>query len=73
MTARHVSSDIEPALLTVGDVARLLSTTPAQVRNMRARGQLPAPSKIAGLGLRWPRAELEAWLAERAPYSRGPA
>ena len=70
MTMPHRdTSPIEPALLSVADVARLLSTSRTQVRNMRARGQLPPPIKIAGLGLRWPRAEFMAWLQEQASAS----
>ena len=51
------------ALLTVDDLAEVLSTTPRQVRNMRARGQLPAAVKVPGLGLRWSHVVVYSWLA----------
>lgn len=50
-------------LLSVADLAVMLRTTPRQVHNLKARGQIPAPSKLPGLGLRWRRAVIEAWLA----------
>lgn len=60
-----MDTTITPALLRVPDLADLLNTTPAQVRNMRARGQLPPPFKRAGLRLCWRRADIEKWLAGR--------
>ncbi len=54
----------EPALLRVADLATLLGTTEMQVRNMRARGQLPDPVKAPGLRLCWRRADVEKWLAK---------
>lgn len=50
-------------LLTRTDLALLLRTTPRQISNMAARGQLPAPVKVAGLGVRWRRLEIYAWIA----------
>ena len=50
-------------LMTRADLAELLRTTPRQISNMTARGQLPAPTRVAGLGLRWRRAEIDAWIA----------
>jgi predicted DNA-binding transcriptional regulator AlpA len=54
------------ALMTRAEVAALLRTTPAQVSNMLARGQLCSPAKIAGLGLRWRRADVVTWLEQAA-------
>lgn len=51
------------ALLRVSEVADIIGSTEAQVRNMRARAQLPPPIKVPGLGVRWRRADLERWLA----------
>lgn len=51
------------ALLTVNDVAALLRTSARQVRNMRARGQLPAAIRLPGCGLRWTHDALYSWLA----------
>lgn len=52
-------------LLSAADLAALLRTTPKQIANMRARGQLPSPTKVPGLGLRWSKATIDAWLAEQ--------
>ncbi|MBZ5709361.1 helix-turn-helix domain-containing protein [Nannocystis pusilla] len=52
------------ALLRAAEVAELIGSTEAQVRNMRARGQLPPPIKVPGLGVRWRRTDLEKWLAQ---------
>lgn len=50
-------------LMTRDEVAALLRTTSRQISNMVARGQLLAPVRVAGLGLRWRRAEVAAWIA----------
>lgn len=52
------------ALLRACEVADLIGSTEAQVRNMRARAQLPPPIKVPGLGVRWRRTDLERWLAQ---------
>ncbi|PCC72512.1 transcriptional regulator, AlpA family [Nannocystis exedens] len=52
------------ALLRASEVAEWIGSTEAQVRNMRARAQLPPPVKIPGLGVRWLRSDLEKWLAQ---------
>ncbi len=51
-------------LLSTADLAALCSTSPKQILNMRSRGQLPPARKLPGLGLRWSRAAVAAWLAE---------
>lgn len=53
---------IPPALLTIEAVAELCATTPRQIRNMQARGQIPAPKRIPGLGLRWSAEAITQWL-----------
>jgi predicted DNA-binding transcriptional regulator AlpA len=50
-------------LMTRNDLAEMLRTTPRQISNMAARGQLPAPVRVAGLGVRWRRPEINAWIA----------
>jgi predicted DNA-binding transcriptional regulator AlpA len=66
---KHRRADVpavsDAAVLSSADLAALLRTTPKQIANMRARGQLPPPAKVAGLGLRWTRAAVDAWLAEQ--------
>lgn len=49
-------------LMTRNEVAALLRTTPRQISNMMARGQIPAPVRVAGLGARWRRSEIDAWI-----------
>jgi predicted DNA-binding transcriptional regulator AlpA len=63
---RKISPSLPPViapLMTRNDVAEILRTTPRQISNMTARGQIPAPVRVAGLGLRWRRAEIDAWIA----------
>lgn len=54
---------LDPPLMTRNDVAALLRTTPRQISNMMARGQIPPPVRVAGLGARWRRIEIDAWIA----------
>lgn len=68
--ARGSTVDLQPdpvprdtPLMTRSDVAAVLRTTPRQISNMIARGQIPSPVRVAGLGLRWRRAEIDAWIA----------
>jgi len=49
-------------LLEVQDVAELLRTSPAHVRNLRSAGRIPAGKKIPGLGLRWGAAAFHQWI-----------
>ena len=56
----------QPALLTKKDVAELLRCTERSVERYVATRQLPAPIKLSARGgLRWRRATIEAWLAQR--------
>lgn len=52
-----------PALLTIDDLAAMVQTSTRQIRNMQARGQIPAPRRIPGLGLRWDPDAVQKWLA----------
>lgn len=52
----------KPVLLKLADVATTLGTSVHQIRNMAARGQLPRPLKVPGLGLRYPADVIETWL-----------
>jgi len=54
---------LDAPLMTRNDVAALLRTTPRQISNMMARGQIPPPVRVAGLGARWRRLEIDAWIA----------
>lgn len=63
---QNQQQEATPSLLRAPEVAALIGSTVAQVRNMRARGQLPPPVKIPGLGIRWLRADLDRWLTQVA-------
>lgn len=56
--------DFKP-LLTLAAVAELLDKTPAQIRNMRSRRQMPAELAVVipGLGLRFKAEKVRAWIA----------
>lgn len=51
-------------LLTVDDLAELLSTTPQGVYNLRHRGAGPRALRL-GKELRFRREDVDAWLDER--------
>lgn len=53
----------DDALMNGREVAALLRTSPAHLYNMRARGQFPVGTKLRGLGYRWRRADVLAWVA----------
>ena len=57
-------SSAASALMRASEVAAFIGSTEAQVRNMRARAQLPPPIKVPGLGVRWLRTDLEQWLTQ---------
>lgn len=63
----------DSGLLTVKDVAELVRTSPVQVRHMARRGQLPAPKKIPGLGLRWAAEVMKSWMAASLAGDAEPA
>ena len=54
---------MDTKLYSVEDLAGLLGTSTAQVRNARRRGQLPAALRVPGVGLRWRAEDIERWLA----------
>ncbi len=56
----------ERLALTASDVAMLLGISRAHVWRLNAAYQLPEPIRL-GKSVRWPRAEIEAWLAAGAP------
>lgn len=65
-----MSTSTLPDLLVAADVARLLGCSERQLRHMRARGQGPRSVKLEGLGVRWPRAEVEAYLEAASKAAR---
>ena len=56
----------EQLALTANDVARLLGISRAHVFRLQNSGRLPKPIRL-GRAVRWPRANLEAWLEAGAP------
>jgi excisionase family DNA binding protein len=64
-----IDSSHPSTLMTVGDVADLLRTTPKAVYNMRYRGEIPGAVKI-GSRLRFRREAVLEWVG-RASLSSG--
>lgn len=56
-------------LLSVNDVASLLSCSPRHVYRLTDGGKLPRPLKLGAL-VRWPRRAIEAWIADGCPSVR---
>ena len=54
------------AMLTVGDVAKLLRCSIRSVYRMADEERMPRPVKLGAL-VRWPRAVVEDWIAEGCP------
>ena len=53
-------------LLTVTDVAKVLSISARQVWKLLAARQLPPPLRL-GRSVRWPEEELKTWIAAGCP------
>ena len=58
-----------PALLKIGDVARLLGCSTRTVHRLRDCGDLPPELRIGGM-LRWRAADVEQWLTAGCPKRR---
>jgi len=58
-----------PALLNVGEVARMLSISTREVWRRADSGDLPRPVRLGARTRRWPRDEIEA-VIERAKRQR---
>lgn len=48
------------------ELAKLLKVSLRHINALNASGRLPKPIRL-GRSVRWPRAELEAWIAAGAP------
>lgn len=66
---RSASSCPEPELLTVGDVAHMLSFGERTIFRMADTGRIPQPFRIGG-AVRWSRRALIAWVAAGCPAVR---
>ncbi|NMC21743.1 MAG: helix-turn-helix domain-containing protein [Thermogutta sp.] len=62
-------SGVQPELMPVDDVARLLSVSRRTVWRMRDSGHLPAPVRLGG-AIRWRRGDIENWIASGCPPVR---
>jgi len=56
----------DEALLTVGEVAELLSCSRRHVARLAAAGRMPGGVHVGALR-RWIRAEIETWIADGCP------
>jgi len=59
----------EPALLDVRQVASLLGCSTRHVYRMSDAGKMPRPIRLGSL-VRWSRASIDEWIAERCPPIR---
>ena len=55
-------------MLTVQDVAELLKCSTRHVYRLADSGRMPRPIKLGAL-VRWPREQLESWIAHGCPSS----
>ena len=70
---RNVGGDSPPAqlagMLNVGDVAKMLRCSSRTVYRLADSGRMPRPIKLGAL-VRWPREQVEAWIADGCPNCR---
>ncbi|EMI54684.1 helix-turn-helix transcriptional regulator [Rhodopirellula sallentina] len=58
-------------MLSVDDIAKgFLGCSPRHVRRLVDSGAMPKPIRLGSL-LRWPRGQIEQWIQEGCPNSRG--
>jgi excisionase family DNA binding protein len=71
MTASPIrlASAIEPALLDVRAVARMLDCSWRHIYRMADSGRLPRPIRLGSL-VRWRKSDLDQWLPEGCPSVR---
>ncbi|HOI54289.1 MAG TPA: helix-turn-helix domain-containing protein [Phycisphaerae bacterium] len=55
-----------PTLMTIHEVADLLRCSTRTIHRLIDRGEIPRPLRFGTL-LRWPRTQIEGWLAEGCP------
>ena len=58
-----------PAMLTVHEVARMLSCSVRTVRRLADSGKMPRPIKLGAL-VRWSRATIHQWVCAGCPLIR---
>jgi excisionase family DNA binding protein len=57
-------------LLTVSEVAELLSFSTRHVRRLSEKGRMPSPLHL-GASVRWSRVTIETWIAAGCPSTKG--
>jgi excisionase family DNA binding protein len=65
----RLASAVEPALLDVRAVARMLDCSWRHIYRMADAGRLPRPIRFGSL-VRWRRSDVDQWLAEGCPSVR---
>lgn len=60
---------VESAMLDMEQVAALLCCSTRHIYRLSDAGKMPRPLKLGAL-VRWRRAEIEAWIADRCPPVR---
>ncbi len=68
-TADAERSVADAALMTVDDVAALLTVSPRTVRRMADSGAMPRPVRLSSL-IRWRRHEIDEWVQAGCPSCR---
>lgn len=63
---KHSEAGIARIALSAEEVADVLGISRAHVFKLHSSGRLPRPVKL-GRAVRWPRRDLEEWLAAGAP------
>jgi excisionase family DNA binding protein len=67
---REPGPGVLPAMLTIDEVARLLSCSTRTVYRLNDAGRMPRPVRLGAL-VRWNRTEIEQWIADGCPAVKG--
>ena len=62
-------AEMLPSLLNVEQIAEILGCSTRHVRRLTDMGKFPSPVRLNSL-VRWPRAEIEQWIADGCPRIR---
>jgi excisionase family DNA binding protein len=68
-TTATLADAVEPVLLDVRAVARLLDCSPRHVYRIADAGRMPAPIRL-GASIRWSRLDLDRWIRDGCPQVR---
>lgn len=67
---RVAGPGVQPAMLTVHDVGRMLNCSSRTVYRLADSGRMPRPVKLGAL-VRWPREAIEQWISDSCPVQKG--